>query len=218
MKSRHAVVSHTANFDSTAGEICRTSSARRTIAPGDLTVRANIVPTDVHAGSSILSFPIVADLEMALACDIAVQFRELEVGGEREVLPCSAVLRNVVMGVGALFGHPANITLTTKIEEVSLPAYKRRALVLAAAELVSNALLHAFHGRRAGLIDVCLTANGAGSACLRVADNGIGFTGVPANLACGIAAALAGLVEAGLAYDLIAGWTIAEIAFPVTGL
>jgi hypothetical protein len=153
----------------------------------------------------------------AIASDLAVQFRELETGGERAVVPCSAILTNVVCGLVALFGCPANVAIRTKIEEVSLPAYKRRALVLAASELVDNALLHAFQGRESGLIGVRLTARGPGTACLHVADNGIGFTDSPPNLDCGVASGLAGLLEADLAYDRIASWTIAEIRFPCFG-
>ena len=33
--------------------------------------------------------------------------------------------------------------------------------------------------------------------------------------ACGVAAGFAGLLEADLTYDRKAGWTIAEIAFPI---
>jgi hypothetical protein len=158
---------------------------------------------------------VAASLMSAIASDLAIRFRELETGGERDMRPCSGVLRDVVTGLGALFGGPANITLRTKIEDISLPAYKRRALVLAAAELVSNALLHAFRGCRTGRIEVDLTATGPGTACLRVADNGIGFTDLPPNLDCGVASGLAGLLEADLAYERSPGWTIAEIAFPV---
>jgi len=107
------------------------------------------------------------------------------------------------------------VIVEVKIEDVSLPAYKRRALVLAAAELVNNALLHAFAGRAAGLIEVGLTISGRQTACLRVADNGAGFTTFPPNLGCGVAAGLSDLLEAELVYDRLAGWTIAEIAFPV---
>jgi two-component sensor histidine kinase len=155
--------------------------------------------------------------EDASARNLAVQFKELAAGREREVLPCSAVLEDVVTSLGALFCCPANIALKTKIDEVSLPSYKRRALVLVAFELVSNALLHAFQGREVGLIEVGLTAHGPKSACLHVADNGNGFTGSLPNLACGVGAGLAGLLEADLSYDRKAGWTIAEIAFPVSG-
>jgi two-component sensor histidine kinase len=98
-----------------------------------------------------------------------------------------------------------------------LPSYKRRALVLAAAELVVNSLLHAFHGRGRGLIDVSLSVHGTESATLLVADDGIGFTAIRPNLDCGVAAGLAGLLEADLAHERKSGRTIAEIAFPLTG-
>jgi hypothetical protein len=153
--------------------------------------------------------------EDAIACDLSVRFRELAGGRDREVLPCSAILRDVVAGLGALFGSAANITFETKVDDVWLPGYKRRALVLATFELVCNALLHAFQGRVAGQIEVHLAASDLGSACLRVADDGIGFTGSVPNLELGVGAGLAGLLEADLIYDRIAGWTIAEIAFPL---
>jgi hypothetical protein len=51
-----------------------------------------------------------------------------------------------------------------------------------------------------------------------VADSGIGFSDTRPNLTFGVAASLAGLLEADLAYDRAAGWTIAEIIFPVTGM
>jgi two-component sensor histidine kinase len=162
--------------------------------------------------------PVAAGPAVAVVRDLVARFRELESCGEREVLPCSAILRDVVTGLGALFGGPANITVKTKIEDVSLPGYKRRALVLAAVELLSNALLHGFVGRDAGRIDVDLIAIGPHDACLCVADNGIGFTDSPPNLECGVAAGLAGLLEADVAYDRLAGRTIAEIVFPVAAL
>jgi hypothetical protein len=153
----------------------------------------------------------------AIACDLAVCFGDLTSGGERDVQSCASVLRNATTGLGALFGGPANIIVETKIEDVWLPAYKRRALVLAASELVSNALLHAFRGRTAGLIEVSLTALGPTSACLHVADNGNGFIEASPDLDCGVGAGLAGLLEADLAYDRMEGWTIAEIEFPLSG-
>ena len=154
--------------------------------------------------------------EDAIACDLGVRFRELAAGREREVLPCAAILRDVVAGLCALFGSPANVTFETRIDDVWLPGYQRRALVLATFELVSNALLHAFRGRAGGLIEVHLAANGAMSASLRVADNGVGFADASPNLDRGVAAGLAGLLEADLTYGRIAGWTVAEIAFPLS--
>jgi hypothetical protein len=158
---------------------------------------------------------IAAKLENAFARNLVRRFRELETGAEREVLPCSSLLRDIVSGFVALFGEPANIAMRSTIKNVALPDYKRRALVLAAVELVSNALLHAFQGRESGRIEVALSICGPSSMCLRVADNGIGFTGPQPNLQCGVAAGLAELLEAQLTYHRITGWTIAEINFPV---
>ncbi len=149
------------------------------------------------------------------ARDLVSWFRELATAGERAASPCSDVLSNVVANLGVLFGRPDNIDLETKFNDVSLPAYKRRALVLASCELVCNALLHAFQERETGVIEAGMTDRGPRSACLRVADNGAGFNGVSANLTCGVAAGLAGLLEADLTYHRTAGWTVAEIVFPV---
>jgi hypothetical protein len=151
------------------------------------------------------------------AHDLAAQFRKLQRGGERAVVPCALVLRDVVTDLGTLFGYPANIALNTKIGSVNLPAYKRRALVLAACELFCDALLHRFAGRGSRLIEVGLTLRGSRSACLRVADNGMGFNGIPPKITCGVAAGLADLLEADLAYGQAHGWTTAEIVFPVRG-
>ena len=168
-------------------------------------------------GSPTRQNPIAAQVEDFAARDLAAKFRELETGAERAVLPCSTVLGDVVSDLGTLFGCPASIVLETTIERVSLPGYKRRALVLAACELLCNALLHAFPGHQTGLIEVGLTFQGRRSARLRVADNGIGFGDTPPNLTCGVAAGLADLLEADLAYTRAAGWTIAEICFPARG-
>lgn len=161
--------------------------------------------------------PVVAVPDIAVAYDLVDRFRSLETGGERDLLFCSTIMRDVIIGFGTLFGRPLGVTIEAEIEEVLLPAYKRRALVLAVAELISNALLRAFSARRAGAIEVELTAKMAMSARLRVADCGVGFTGAPPNLDCGVAAGLANLLEADLSYDRKDGWTIAEIVFPLSG-
>jgi hypothetical protein len=158
--------------------------------------------------------PLLTGWEVGLAQDLAAQFRSLETGDDRRVRPCSGVLRNVVADLCALFGGAANIGLRTEVERMALPAYKRRALVLAAAELVTNAILHGFPAGSGGQIEVSLTSFGAAHVCLRVADDGVGFIENLPNLDCGIAAGLAELLEADLTYDRRNGWTAAEIAFP----
>lgn len=149
------------------------------------------------------------------ARDLALRFRELETAEERAVLPCAAVLRDVVSCIGILFGRPANIELAIRTGSVRLPGYQRRALVLAAVELVNNGLLHGFPGHTGGRIEMGLTRHGEASARLSVADDGVGFRDLQPNLRCGVASGLAGLLEGDLAYDRVAGWTIAEITFPV---
>jgi anti-sigma regulatory factor (Ser/Thr protein kinase) len=151
----------------------------------------------------------------AIAGNLVARFRDLASGGEREVVPCADVLGNIITGLVALFGSPANVILNSSIEQLTLPTYKRRALVLAACELVCNALLHAFHGRTDGVIEVGLVTDGPKSAYLRVADNGIGLSRFAPDLAFGVGAGLASLLEADLTYERMPGWTIAEIAFPV---
>jgi two-component sensor histidine kinase len=160
---------------------------------------------------------ISAGVQDFAARDLAARFRELETSMERAVQPCSTVLENVVADLGVLFGCPANVTLKAEIDRVYLPGYKRRALVLAACELICNAMRHAFPGREAGVIEIGLTLWDGRAACLRVADDGIGLGDVAPNFGRGMAAALADLLEADLYYDRRAGWTIAEIVFPVHG-
>jgi two-component sensor histidine kinase len=171
---------------------------------------------DARAGQRDLTRtnPMAADQECVIARDLAARFDELEVAEDRAAQPCAAVLRDVVTGVGALFGRSAGVAVATEIQAMSLPSYKRRALVLAANELVVNSLLHAFPGRGAGVIEVSLTVHGTELASLRVADDGIGLADARPNLDCGVAASLAGLLEADLTYERRDGWTIAEIAFP----
>ncbi len=158
----------------------------------------------------------VAAVDDALARDLAALFRSLQTESEDAELPCSHILRNVVADLAALFGGVAgDVILNTNIERVSLPAYKRRALVLAATELVINALLHAFRGRRQGRIEVSLTWFGLAHACLRVSDDGIGFNGKPSDYCCGLAARLADLLETDLVYYRTGIGTAALIVFPV---
>jgi hypothetical protein len=107
---------------------------------------------------------IAAGVEDFAARDLAARLTELETAAERAVLPCSTVLRDVAGDLGTLFACPANILVETSIERVSLPGYKRRALVLMACELLCNALLHAFSGHGSGLIEVSLTLRGRRAA------------------------------------------------------
>jgi two-component sensor histidine kinase len=156
--------------------------------------------------------------DLAVAQDLASLFRSLDAPSAHEVVPCSTLLRDIVTDLVALSGHAAapDITLSTNIQRLRLPAYKRRALVLATVELVINTLLHAFPRRTTGHIDVSLTMLGPVRAALEVKDNGIGFRDGRPNLGCGVAAGLADLLEAELAYFRGHAVTTAEVVFPVS--
>ncbi len=134
----------------------------------------------------------------------------------KQVLPCSFVLRGIARHLVALFGSGAgHVVIRTDIEHLSLPAYKRRALVLAASELVSNALRHGFAGKVGGRIDVTLRAFGTSHVRLTVVDDGVGVSEAHASGQGGIAVALADLLEGALVYRQSgAVGTNAEIVLP----
>ena len=155
-------------------------------------------------------------LDHTLANDLAALLNELDIGRDEETLPCANVLRSVVRSLVALFGSCAGgVVIRTDIGRVSLPAYKRRALVLAASELVVNALRHSFADRCGGQIEVTLREFGTAHACLTVANDGVGYHENRPTDRRGIAGALAELLEADLVYRRfgIVG-THAEILFP----
>jgi len=106
--------------------------------------------------------PISARVEDLAARDLAAIFRELEIGSERALLPYRSVPRDVVSGLEALFGYPANITFKARIERVALTGYKRRTLVLAAPKLLCDGLPRSFPERDVGLIEIGLTPCGRG--------------------------------------------------------
>jgi hypothetical protein len=160
---------------------------------------------------------LTAGVECALARSLASAYRSLATASEDAIVPCSALIRDVVLNLGALFGGRNGVVVRTVIERISLPAFKRRALVLSASELMINALTHAFREAAwPGRIEVSLRVLDDKRACLRVADNGVGFGSRSPDNAVSIAGGLAGLVEADLTYHRTADWTtVAEIVFPV---
>jgi two-component sensor histidine kinase len=159
-----------------------------------------------------------AHVEYALARDLAGAYQSLSTAGEEEIVPCAALFREIVINLGALFGSGRNIAVSAEIEPLSLPAYKRRALVLCTSELMINALTHAFADASGGRLDVCLRPQNSDLWSLRVADNGVGFHGRYPDTKFGVAGSLAGLLEAELTYHrTTSGITIAEVVFLVGG-
>ncbi|HYZ64816.1 MAG TPA: ATP-binding protein, partial [Acetobacteraceae bacterium] len=157
-----------------------------------------------------------ATSELLLARDLRDQFRSLSLLQDQEDVACPKQLRAVAVNLVALFGRAiADIEIGTEIERLSLRGYQWRALVLAANELVANALLHGFAGRSRGRIDVSLRRLDRSRACLTVADDGVGFQSALPGPRGGVAGGLAKLLEADLTYHRTeGGGTLARIAFP----
>lgn len=163
-----------------------------------------------------LADPLTIRLEYTLACHLAAQFRMLTVAPDGADVPCSSILRDIITALAALFGTtPRPVEVATDVECLSLPPLHRRALVLAASELMVNALSHAFRGRTHGRIFVSLRRTGLRRMQLSVADDGIGFRNGRPDTVNGVAAGLVALLGAQLTYHQTAAWeTIAEIAIP----
>jgi two-component sensor histidine kinase len=155
-------------------------------------------------------------LEYALAEGLAASYRSLDIGRQDELLSCNETLRAVVANLVALFGPTVGeISLKTDLMRLSLPAYKRRALVLVASELVINALKHAFPDRQSGRIAVALGRVDAATVRLAVEDDGRGFALLRPGTGLAIVGGLAGLLEADLVYRRSAlGGTAAEFQLP----
>jgi anti-sigma regulatory factor (Ser/Thr protein kinase) len=161
-----------------------------------------------------------AEAEYGLAAELAALFRSLDLSDSEEVLPCAAAVRTTVRNLIQLFGPVVGqVHARDWIEPIEMPAQKRRAMVLATSELVVNALLHGFGGRRSGCIAVTLCRTEPSQARLSVADDGWGRPQNRANRCDGIASDLAALLETEVAYRRTdEGGTLVELNFPVRHL
>jgi two-component sensor histidine kinase len=166
-----------------------------------------------HGGESAIS----AQLELALARNLANALGALDLKEPDAVLPCSDALRSVTSNLVALFGPTVgDIRLRTSLGRLALLANKKRALVLAAHELVVNAVKHAFCGLDRGDVVVTLDRPCATTARLRVEDDGLGFSAERPGMGLSIIASLASVLEAGCVYRRSRlGGTAAELLFPV---
>jgi two-component sensor histidine kinase len=158
------------------------------------------------------------DFETNIGLELASIFDSLAMTDDEELRPCSSNLRDVARNLIELFGPTiGHVTVATSVDQLALPAFRHRALVLIASELVTNTLLHAFKDRRAGQVTLQLTLPGRGVARLAVTDDGDGLCDRarchPAG--CSVINYLADLLEAELVYrPRPGGGTIAEIEIP----
>jgi two-component sensor histidine kinase len=155
------------------------------------------------------------DFETPLGVELASIFDSLAISSDQEPRSCSAPLRDLTRDLTELFG-PAigQIAVTTNVDRLTLPAFRHRALILMANELVTNALLHAFKDRRFGRITLQLSVLARGSARLTVMDDGESARHQPSP--CSVINYLADLLESDLVYQTrFGGGLIAEIEIPL---
>jgi hypothetical protein len=153
-------------------------------------------PQPRHARS-----PLLEHLQYRLAIRIAERLREFDEPDSGRLMPCSVLLRDLVHGLVALFGPGTGVvSIRTNIERLALTRDRRKALILLAWELVTNALLHAFRGQRRGQIDVGLKRGADGAAFLRVCDNGARLLHFMPSARCSVSNGLATVLEADMQY------------------
>jgi PAS domain S-box-containing protein len=83
-------------------------------------------------------------------------------------------IESLVMSLFHLYGHP-NIDFRAEVQDVRLSIDTAIPCGLIINELVTNALKHAFPGRRRGIITVSLATRANGDVELCVADDGVGI-------------------------------------------
>ena len=77
-----------------------------------------------------------------MAANLATGLREFTISCDYQSVPCSASPRSATRNLVVLFGPAAgSVTISTRIEALNLPAFKRRALVLLALVLLALDLL-----------------------------------------------------------------------------
>lgn len=161
--------------------------------------------------------PVDYQYELARAGRLATCFQALDINDEAAVLPCAEILYETASCLVELFGPAVGqVILTAELDQLALPAYRRRALVLAAAALVSRTLLHGFRQRSEGQIVITLGRDDSHHALFFMEDDGYGFGPEHASGSHEIIAGLTALLEADVVYrhsDM--GGTAAEVRFPI---
>ena len=107
------------------------------------------------------------------ATALAGSFAELRIVDDQEVVPCSGLLGEIAIGLLHLFKLPdGDLKARIVLEDIAMPAYKRRALILATSALVMQAIINAMDRGRAPAISINLAAQGSGQWRLAVTEDG----------------------------------------------
>jgi hypothetical protein len=106
---------------------------------------------------------------LAKAETLAASFAELQIVDEQQVLLCRRPLGEIAVGLLQLFKvTDSDVEARIVLDDLALPAYKRRALVLVASALVMQAITDAFERGFAPAVSIKLAAQGSGQWRLAV--------------------------------------------------
>ncbi len=146
---------------------------------------------------------------------LAAIYHSLYAAPDMAILSCVEPLVGVMGGLVTLFGSTVgHVSITTKVSPLSLPVYKRRALVLIASELVIQALLRGFRGLHHGQIRVTLDSAGKREVRFLLDHDGISADIMPPATSFDITSALAALLGAEMVYRRSpSGGTSIELLF-----
>jgi hypothetical protein len=162
--------------------------------------------------------PSVALVELGLANDIARQIKSVTYSDAAAPVSCSSIVRNLVQDVVELFGPIAgDVAIEARIEQMTLPSFKARAIVLLAQDLLVNALRYGPQSPGGGRIAVTLCRTARTTARLSVIDDGAGFAEARRLDSCSVAYDLASLLGAVPSYRVTAGRGVMVYADFATG-
>jgi hypothetical protein len=105
---------------------------------------------------------------------LADSLAELRIVDDREEVPCSGLLGEIALGLLQVFKLPgADVEARIVLEDMVLPAYKRRALILATSALVMQAIINAMDSGCAPAISINLGARGNGQWRLAITERDV---------------------------------------------
>jgi hypothetical protein len=108
---------------------------------------------------------------LAKAIALAGSLAELRIVDDREVLPCSGLLGEIAVGLLQLFKlRDGGVAARIALEDIGLPAYKRRALILLTSALVTQAITDVTNRGCAPSISIKLAAQDGGQWRLAVTE------------------------------------------------
>jgi hypothetical protein len=160
--------------------------------------------------------PLTLRLELTLAQNIVSLFDRLGLEGGHDARPCDTLLGGILSGFIALFGPGiGRPSLELEADPVPLAGYKRRALVLAAAQLVNQAMLHNLPRPHHGQFRAILRTRADGKGEFILEHDGRNVELVPPGDPCSGLGAMAALLEAEMVCRRSAtGGHVVELRFP----